>query len=332
MALLAGPILLPAAAQAQMPGPAPAWFPLEVGNSWLYRPARTAAGRPLSPDYRSITVHGTEKIDGRDYFDVTWFGREVTLRLEPTDGSIAIYDHAAKLDKLWLSPNRPPGSSYPTEINPCPTQATIVARDANVTTPAGQFANALQVGYHANCADVGATQQYYAADIGLVRDEETSFAGPLVYELAYYRVGTRTAGAPEVSFTLALDAPQVLAGSTLGARLTLRSTSAIPIHLHFPSGQSYELKILDAKGNVVYQWSKGRAFTLIIRDETFGPGEQTYGVAAPLDTLPPGHYTAQACLTTDPILFQAEAGFDIVVAGNALAGVVKTGGRGVLRK
>jgi hypothetical protein len=79
----------------------------------------------------------------------------------------------------------------------------------------------------------------------------------------------------------------------MGVRLTLRSTHPDPITLHFPSGQSFDLKIYDEAGEIVYTWSAGKFFTLIIRDNQLGPGERTYGFAVPLGALRPGRYKAQ---------------------------------------
>src|SRR5882757_7720100 len=77
---------------------APNWFPLEVGNSWLYRPA---ADRP-GPESQSISVHGKETVAGREYFQVSYFGREVLLRNEPSDGSIVSYDRPSNSERPWI--------------------------------------------------------------------------------------------------------------------------------------------------------------------------------------------------------------------------------------
>jgi hypothetical protein len=293
-----------------LPAQTPAWFPLEVGNTWLYRPAAT---NRVSPDQsRTISVHGVENIAGRDYFDVSYFGRELVLRVESSDGSIVLYDRASNAEQPWLSLGLPVGESFSTKIDPCSTTGTIAARDAAVSTPAGDFSDAVSVKFQGNCADAGLTQQFHVANIGLVSSEETTFAGPLKYELVYYHVGTRTSAGQEVSFTAAINSPAYPAGSTLQARLTLRSTSNYPLMLHFPSGQSFDLKIRDSKGNEVYRWSTGKAFTLIVRDETFGPGERTYGVSAPLTDLPLGNYTVEAYLTTNPVIYVSQVAFQIV--------------------
>jgi hypothetical protein len=100
-------------------------------------------------------------------------------------------------------------------------------------------------------------------------------------------------------------------GGVLAARLTLHSTSPDPIQLHFPSGQSFDFQIFNEKGDTVFTWSANRSFVMIIRDEMFGPGEETFGLAAPLANLPPGRYKAEAFLTTDPIRYRADVAFEI---------------------
>jgi hypothetical protein len=50
---------------------------------------------------------------------------------------------------------------------------------------------------------------------------------------------------------------------------------------------------------------------MIVRQEKFGPSERSYGIAVPLGDLPPGRYRAQGYLTTSPLMFTAEATFEI---------------------
>ena len=297
-----------------LPAQTPSFFPLGVGNAWLYRPAPTNNALTGIRDFQSIWVHGIETIAGRDYFDVLFFGRELVLRVEPSDGSVIQYDRASSSEKPWLSPGLPVGSAFPTTIDPCATTGTItsIGRDDLVITPAGVFANVVQVKFRGPCADAGLIEQVYAPYVGLVTSIETSFAGDIKYELVYYHVGMGMGSAPEVSFTTAIDAPSYPAGGTLPARLTLHSSSLQPIHLTFPSGQSFDLKILDDKGAVVDLWSKGRAFTTIVREESFGPGEKTYGLTMPLAALPPGHYTVEGYLTTSPVTYLGRVSFEIV--------------------
>jgi hypothetical protein len=290
----------------------PDWFPLEVGNTWLYRPAPSS--RPPGQESRSISVHGKETVAGREYFQVSYFGREVLLRGEPSDGSVVAYDRASNSEQPWISLGLPVGATFPTSINTCTATGTIAARDAAVTVPAGAFNNVVDVRFQGSCADAGTTRQFYAPNVGLVSTEDTSFAGPVKYELSYYRVGPGTGTAQEVSFTVGLDAPRYPVGSTMLARLTLRSGSPDPIHLGFPSGQSFDLRIYDETGTVGDIWSKDKIFTMIFRDEQFGPGEKTFGVTMPLRNLPPGRYIAEGYLTTDPLSYLGRVSFEITPA------------------
>jgi intracellular proteinase inhibitor BsuPI len=307
LATLAGGIALASVLPAQTAN----WFPLEAGNAWLYRPAETN-NRFIAPEFRSILVQGMETIAGRDYFKVSYFGYELLLRVDSSDGSVWLFDKSSGSEKQWLAPGLPVGGTFPAAMNPCPTTGSIASRDATARTPAGTFEHAVQVKFQGNCADVGATEQYYAPDVGLVMHEETTLAGPLRFELVYYRVASGTSSAQEVAFTVALNAAQYAAGDTLRARLTLRNTTSRPIALHFPSGQSYDLRVLDARGNVVDSWSKDKLFVIIVRDESFGPGEKTYGVTLPLSNLRPGRYIAEAYLTTDPVTYGGKVSFEIV--------------------
>lgn len=295
-----------------LPAQTPAWFPLEIGNTWLYRPAATSTNRRGSQELRSIWVHGTETIAAQEYFNVRYFGREVLLRVDPSRGSVISYDRTSRSEQPWISLGLALGETFPTAIDPCSTKGTISSRDESVTTPAGVFANSVRVKFQGNCADAGLTEQFYAPYIGLLSSEETTFAGPLKFELFYYRVGSNTSSGQEVAFTVAIDSPRYTVGGTLQARLTLRSSSPDPITLHFPSSQSFDLRIRGEKGNVGDLWSKDKSFATVVRDEMFGPGERTYGLTEPLTGLPPGRYIAEAFLTTDPVMYLGDVPFEII--------------------
>ncbi len=293
-----------------LPGQSPSWFPLAVGNSWLYRSA--PGNRPANFETRSISVHGKESIGSREYFQVEFFGQELLLRTESSDQSVVLYDRGFNAEQPFLSLGGRVGTTFPTRIGECTSQGTIASRDASVTTPAGAFTGAVGASFQGRCADAGLTRAVFAPGVGLAVSEESTFGGPRWFELIYYRVGSSTGSGQETSFTVALDAPRYPAGGTLQARLTLRSSSPDPINLRFTSGQSFDLKIFDAQGRIVYTWSADKLFVMMIRDEKFGPGEKTYALNAPLGNLPPGRYKAQAYLTTDPSMYLGEVSFEIV--------------------
>jgi hypothetical protein len=69
-----------------------------------------------------------------------------------------------------------------------------------------------------------------------------------------------------------------------------RSQHGFATHsVSLPVGTVFDSKIFDESRKLVYTWSDGRAFPMIIRDEQFGPGELSYGFSAPLNGtgLPP---------------------------------------------
>jgi hypothetical protein len=300
--------LLSTVAWAQIP-PAE-YFPLQTGNSWVFR---SIADNPnLEPSYRTISVGGKETIRDREYFNVRYFDRSVALRAA-SDGSIVAFNRTSGAEEPWLQLGLPAGSTFESHIDQCVETGRIESRTANVTTPLGEFRNALRVSFQGNCFDAGVTEQHYVAGLGPVTHTESNFAGPLQYRLVYVRAGSSNVTTQELSFTVALDSRVYRVGGTMGVRLTARSTHPQPIRLHFPSGQSFDLKIFDESGKVVYVWSAARIFPMIIRDEQFGPGELSYAFSVPLNGtgLPLGHYRAQAYLTTNPMLFLGEVPFEI---------------------
>src|SRR5215467_7366672 len=119
-AVLGGSITFAAALPAQTP----AWFPLEVGNTWLYRPV-TESIRAFTGDYRTIQVHGKETIAGQDYFDVSYFGREVVLRVEPSTGNVIEYDRESNAERTLIALGAAVSTSFPASVSACSATATI---------------------------------------------------------------------------------------------------------------------------------------------------------------------------------------------------------------
>jgi len=284
------------------------YFPLDIGNAWMYR---LTASRLAETSFRTITVEGRETLNGVDYSRVRYFERVLHLRSNP-DGSIVSLNPTTSSEEPWLKPSEPVGTTFESHIHECTNTGRVEERGAEVVTPAGRFVDTAKISFRGNCADAGTTQQVYAAGVGAVIHEETSFAGPRRYDLIYFRAGSATGGTAEQSFTIGLDALRHTVGNNMAVRLTLRSTLPDPIRLHFPSGQSFDLKIYNEAGDIVYTWSADKLFILVIRDEQFGPGERTYGFPVPLLNLQPGRYKAQGYLTTSPKAYLGEISFEIV--------------------
>src|SRR5262249_28449336 len=157
------------------------------------------------------------RIGERQYFDVSYFGRDVILREDAATGNIFAYDRASGAESGWVPLGSPAGTGFSSVIDPCSPQGQIASRTAEVAVPLGSFTGEVQVNFQNTCKDAGLTAQYYAPNVGLIRQDQSSFAGPVLYRLIYYRVGDRTAAVPEVSFTATVDSPAYVPGNLLGA-------------------------------------------------------------------------------------------------------------------
>jgi len=311
---LAGGLALFAGA---LPAQTANYFPLDTGDIWLFRSVTiNPQTHGLDTDFQTMRVRSAEKIGDRDYFDVSYFGRELILRSNPATGEVVQYDRATGAELPWLSLSLPVGATFPTTLNRCPTQGQIISRTGQVAIPDGDPTDVVQIDFNATCPDAGATRQYYAPNVGLIRSEETSIYGPRVYRLVYYRVGTTIGADPEVSFSMGLNSAPHFQGGLLGVRLSLRNASFQGMLLHFPSSQSFDFQIRNDQGDIVYTWSRDKSFAAIFRNEKLGSSsELAFGISVPLDNFAPGHYIARGFLTTDPVQYVAEIGFDVIPLG-----------------
>ena len=288
---------------------APEYFPLRVGNSWVYK---VTQGRTAT-EPQVVEVQALETIDGNSYYRVSFFGRIVWLR--PTDdGSLMAYDTENKQEKMWLGLGANEGESFTTNLDACTNSGRIETRSAKMSVPLGEFSDVLRVTFRGLCADAGVTEQDYLPYVGLLRHVTTSIAGPVQYDLLYVRSGFTNADAGQIGFGVTVDANTYAATDTARAtvRLSLRSTLSDPITLTFPSGQNFDVKVTNEKGETVYVWSADKLFTAIFRTERFGPGEKNYAISVPLGRLPTGRYVVEGYLSTQPRFFTGTSTFEIV--------------------
>ena len=291
--------LAPALTAAQ-----PDYFPLQVGNQWSFRTSRL--GQPFT-----VAVTGTQDAAAQTYFIVQGFPTGTVWMRMADDGTLYSYDPDTKAESVWAAFGSPEGQTYSTSVGPCNQTARITSKSAKLDIPIGHFENGLSIEYlPAGCADAGLTSEAYLPYIGLVRREATSIAGPVVYDLAYARLngGLTYLSAPEQSFTLSLDNLVYPAGASITARLTIRNTQA-PLTLTFPNGQRYDVVVRDAKGSVVYQWSRGKLFIQMVGTVVVN-GEQTWLIpfAAP-DAA--GKYTVEAWLASDPPAYRGQVAMEV---------------------
>jgi hypothetical protein len=275
------------------------YFPLHVGNQWIYRVSGRIGGSPVVVD-----IPRTETISGRQYAVVRGFDEgEALLRMDER-GILYRYNPDTRQEEIWAEFETEAGRTYRTAINPCNNTARVDSRSEMVRTPAGEFSGALAISYPAaNCADAGLTGEVYLPWIGLVKRTALTIAGPRAMELAYARIGGATIlSEPEIAFGLTLDRAVYSPDQEMTARMTLRVTDQAPLKLVMASGQSFEILFKDSAGGIVWRWSDGKVFTQALRPVETGPGELTYAVRVLLGNgtkpLPVGHYAAEAFLNT----------------------------------
>ncbi len=286
-------LLLPALAPAQ---PQPDYFPLQVGNQWVYRTGGT---------FPAATVI-MEVAEAREFQRQTWylvrgfplrrFTDTVWLRVDE-NGWLVSYDPAEERQALWYAFHRALDEPYESAVPSCCGRAVNESRSAAYEGPIGVFNYGLQIRFP-GVFQVGIERDIFLPSVGLVhRMENTGGPAMVTYDLIYARLGATTMiSGPEVAFSLTLDRAAYPGGAPITARLTLRNPGDKPLRIVFNSGQTYDFTLEDESGKIVYRWSDGQFFTQALRAESFGPGERNWPLAIPAPA--PGRYRARAWLTT----------------------------------
>lgn len=323
------PLLAVAAALAQAPPRtrlfAPPYFPLAVGNQWVYVQRGQAAGDPVT-----VQISAANQLSGILYYQITGYADQPAWVRYNAAGELVQYDPSGGTEKLWYPFGAPDGFSFRTQLPaPCLQSAVVRARNAEIRVPAGAFSPLLVVEYQPGpCADAGYSDEVFVSGIGLVRRTAITIAGPRTFELIWARVNGTVISGPEFSFSLSIDQPLYFANfmppvdpsrsiPVLVARLTARNTSSQPVTLQFNSGQRYDIVIRDSKGEQLYQWSLGKFFTQVVGRLELKNGEQAYLQEIPLAdragrTFPPGRYALEAWLaTSEGKVYSATVPFEI---------------------
>ncbi len=292
--LVSSALLLAALASAQ------GYFPLAVGNQWIYRTGKATI----------VTgIEGTEKTGDREYFIYQGIsGQRNRLRYNDRSQLVALLNDGT--EGLWADFN---ADRYDSKIEQCTGPATVVARDWAVDLGKQTLGGGIAVRYSPSlCADAGITRDVFIHGIGLAEREITTIIGPRLYRLTYARVGGLAVfGQGEHAFRFSLDRINYPRNAEFEARLTLENTTSQPLLLRFNSGQSFDLRIKNDRGENVYTWSANRLFPAVMREEAVS-GEKNWTTSDRL-ALEPGQYTMEAVLTTlDRPLYSASVPLTIL--------------------
>lgn len=277
------------------------YFPLDTGNTWVYR----AAG-PAGVLTKTVVVTGTEEVKGVRYAVVDGlFGNGALVRQDET-GRLLVYDIFTNEEHLWIPLGDAEGTNFTTAAVDCTGTGTVGSRSYVHDGPIGHYTTAIEVNYVPSCADAGMTREVFLPWVGLLQRVETTIAGPRQWDLVYTSVGGNLfANASGLEFTLTLDQPSYKTDATILARFALRNWRAPsnPVELNFSSGQEYDVVIRDEKGAEVYRWSDGRFFAQFVHTITVSV-EKNWVVPIALGKLnggkglAAGRYSAEVFLTS----------------------------------
>ncbi|MBL8173748.1 MAG: hypothetical protein JNK48_03710 [Bryobacterales bacterium] len=272
------------------------YFPLEVGNQWIYRIGGALSG-VQTPGTLVVEIMGSRTVDGREYFQLAGMPGGMRLVRKNEAGTLVFFSEQDRGEHNWVAFGANTGEAFLSEIDDCNPAAVIQSRNADLRSPLGDFREAaLRVGYSpGRCADAGLISETYLPYVGLAQRRMSNIAGEVVWDLVYARLGGFTVfSEAERSFQASLNASRFGANDPIAVRMTLRNTSGTPWELTFPSGQDFDVAIRNEKGDEVYRWSSGRAFTLAIRTLRIG-GERNYAVVV-RPNLAAGTYVLTASL------------------------------------
>lgn len=268
-------------------------LPLENGNTWTYREAKSG---------QSFTVRVSTPfvIGGKVYHTLKGYaGSDLLVRVNE-EGQLVFLELDGSTESV-LTPFVPFSAGWwNAPYRTCDdTEAQAQERRVEVSGAAGRFSSAREVVFRsASCRDAGVEREQFAANIGMVRRIEQSIAGPRQYDLVYARIGKQVIEAQPGGRFAVTVAHQP--GAAM-ADVTLRLETGGPVvKLPFASSQEFEIVLRDASGAVRWRYSDLLAFTPAVREREVAV-EWSVTVRMPVPD-PQGRasvpYTVTAWLTT----------------------------------
>lgn len=308
-------ILLLAATVAALAQTPSDYLPLQTGNTWLYRVTGRVPSEPVV-----MSVGNTVTVGDNTYYEVTGIpvvGRAL-LRVNSI-GTLVAVDETTRSEVPWVAFRASSGEAFESRVHPCVASGSITSRKAKADLPVGSLTGLLAVEYGSfTCADAGISGDWFAPEVGMVRRSEITFAGPKEYQLIYARVaGNTVLTQGEQSYAISLGRlvyEENQQPFTMLVRLTLRNTLADALELNFRSSQRYNLVIRNEAGQEVYNWAADKLFAQVTETIKL-KGERVWAASLTLPTrLPAGKYTMESMITSTPVVYRAQVGFEVRAA------------------
>ena len=123
---------------------------------------------------------------------------------------------------------------------------------------------------------------------------------------AYFTVVCDVAGAPKATLRATTDKRVYKVGETVKVDFSIQNNANAPVTFDFNSGQTYDVFVLDAAAQPVWNWAANKRFAMAIRQVTLKANEkQNFSVewdgrALPGREIKPGQYTVEAVYTANP--------------------------------
>ena len=262
----------------------PDYFPLVPGSTWVYR--STSGLSPITLKLGPATEAG-----GQQYYRLDGYTTAPVFIRQTAQGNLVRWDDTRKTEVAFLLFD---GSEFSSLIEPCQQKGRAEEKLAPYKGPVGNSDSAKVIRYTPGiCADAGLTRETFLPYLGLVQRAETSLIGERTLDLIYAQIGGFTyIQEPGVSFSISLTPLP----KAISARLILQNRTDRDIPLQFTSSQTYDFRVRDERGEIVYTWSSTRLFLQVTRDVNIR-GEEVWVETFPVEQLRPGTYSVEGYLT-----------------------------------
>ncbi len=267
--------------------------------------------------YNAIRVEVDDKTgDWTHYTEFAGLG-PLWVLADPDDERVYIRPTKKARKQLFVDFAKPEGTVTNIQVDPCNRGSVqIVSKSDTASVPAGEFKNVIHLSMETSCADSGVTGAWFAPGVGFIKWESSNIAGSVTAEMVQGVIGKNTypqglcvsAFFPDPSITINMEPPvdPDRAPDTVSVYLVITNNTGRDLTYTFPTGQMFEISLLNSEGKAVSLWSRGKAFTGAVQTLTLGQGKiWKFGGKIELaddngDVLPAGGYTLSIEMTSSP--------------------------------